>query len=323
MSGSENTVLVTVRGNSASGKSSVASGIRDRYGRGLAIVGQDQLRRVILRVRDQPGNASVELISLVARYALDRGFHTVIEGILYADRYSDMLAALRRDHRGVTRCYYLDVPLEETLRRHAGKPQAAEYGRAEMSGWYRDKDLLPGGVEQVITADWALDTAVDHIMRDTGLAAPASAPRAGIAPLTGLAGPVAGEASAPAGSDDGARAARKVEQAAAGSWWEHIARLHAYHGDVPPEVQLLKLTEEVGEAAEALIGMHGWNRRKGTHATPADVLDELADVIITAAVAMSGIAGDEAAAAEHFARKLATVLSRAGLGAAESRATAR
>jgi chloramphenicol 3-O-phosphotransferase len=33
------TRLVVLRGNSASGKSSVAAGLRDRFGRGLAIVG--------------------------------------------------------------------------------------------------------------------------------------------------------------------------------------------------------------------------------------------------------------------------------------------
>jgi hypothetical protein len=39
--------------------------------------------------------------------------------------------------------------------------------------------------------------------------------------------------------------------------WDQIGRLHAHHGEVSAEVRLLKLTEEVGEAAEAFIGMHG------------------------------------------------------------------
>jgi NTP pyrophosphatase (non-canonical NTP hydrolase) len=45
--------------------------------------------------------------------------------------------------------------------------------------------------------------------------------------------------------------------------WEQVGQLHAHHGDVPVEIRLLKLTEEVGEAAEALIGMQGLNSRKG------------------------------------------------------------
>lgn len=37
MVGTEETRLVVVRGNSASGKSSVAAGLRERFGRGLAL----------------------------------------------------------------------------------------------------------------------------------------------------------------------------------------------------------------------------------------------------------------------------------------------
>ncbi|MFE4060604.1 kinase, partial [Streptomyces sp. NPDC059096] len=57
MVGSEETRLVVLRGNSASGKSSVATGLRERFGRGLAVVGQDNLRRIVLRERDRPGAA--------------------------------------------------------------------------------------------------------------------------------------------------------------------------------------------------------------------------------------------------------------------------
>ncbi|MFI2207142.1 kinase [Streptomyces sp. NPDC020192] len=132
MVGTEETRLVVLRGNSASGKSSVAAGLRERFGRGLALVGQDNLRRIVLRERDRPGAANIGLIDLTARYALDAGFHVVVEGILYADRYGDMLAALR--------------------------------------DWYRPRDLLPGGIETVIGADSALHETVDRIMLDTGLA---------------------------------------------------------------------------------------------------------------------------------------------------------
>jgi hypothetical protein len=77
----------------------------------------------VLREHDVPGAANIGLIHTVARYALDAGFHVVVEGILYADRYGDMLGRLRADHRGPTHHYYLDVPFDETLARHATKPQ--------------------------------------------------------------------------------------------------------------------------------------------------------------------------------------------------------
>ncbi|MFF3917618.1 AAA family ATPase [Streptomyces sp. NPDC001852] len=168
--GTEQTRLVVLRGNSASGKSSVAAGIRDRFGRGLALVEQDNLRRIVLRERDRPGAANIGLIDTVARYALDAGYHVVVEGILYADRYGDMLARLRADHRGPTHGYYLDVPFDETLARHATKPIAGQVTEADLRDWYRQRDLLPGGVETVIAAGSSLPETVERIMRDTGLA---------------------------------------------------------------------------------------------------------------------------------------------------------
>lgn len=168
--GTEQTRLIVLRGNSASGKSSVAAGLRDRFGRGLALVGQDNLRRIVLRERDRPGAANIGLIELTARYALDAGFHVVVEGILYADRYGEVLARLRADHRGPTHGYYLHVPIEQTLARHATKPIANEVGEPQLRGWYRELDLLPGGHETVIGADSTLGETIDRIMRDTGLA---------------------------------------------------------------------------------------------------------------------------------------------------------
>ena len=95
--------------------------------------------------------------------------------------------------------------------------------------------------------------------------------------------------------------------------WDQVGQLYAYHGDVPVEVRLLKLTEEVGEVADAFIGMHGLNARKGVCRTRDDLLAELADVIITAAVAMIGVTGDADEARAQLERRLAAVTERAGL----------
>jgi predicted kinase len=161
--------LVVIRGNSASGKSAVAAEIRRRHGRGLAIVGQDNLRRQVLRERDMAGGANIDLIDVTARFALSRGFHVIVEGILYAGHYGRMLTALIADRAGLARAYYLDVPWAETVRRHATKPQAAEYGEREMRGWFRERDLLPDGLERVIPAASSLDETVRLIMAESGL----------------------------------------------------------------------------------------------------------------------------------------------------------
>ncbi|WP_328730970.1 kinase [Streptomyces caniferus] len=162
-----------LRGNSASGKSSVAAGVRERYGRGLAVVGQDNLRRVVLREHDIPGGANIGLIELTVRHALEHGFHVVLEGILSVAHYGDMLAALLADHPGRTHCFYLDVPFEETLTRHATKPIADKVGETQLRSWYRPLDLLPGGAETVIPAGSSLVETIDRVMSESGLAGPA------------------------------------------------------------------------------------------------------------------------------------------------------
>lgn len=168
-SSSTSTRLVVLRGNSASGKSSVAAELRARYGRGLALVGQDNLRRVVLREGDVPGGANIGLIDLTVRHALEHGFHTVLEGILYSAHYGEMLAGLLGDFGSRAHCFYLDVPFEETLLRHATKPIAQQVTEKDLREWYQVRDLLPGGVETVIPASSSLSATTDLVLRESGL----------------------------------------------------------------------------------------------------------------------------------------------------------
>ncbi|GGX81881.1 hypothetical protein GCM10010515_56920 [Streptomyces fructofermentans] len=57
--GTEEARPVVVRGKSTPGKPSVAAGPRERFGRGLALAGQDSLRRIVLRECDRPGAANI------------------------------------------------------------------------------------------------------------------------------------------------------------------------------------------------------------------------------------------------------------------------
>ncbi|MEU8547157.1 hypothetical protein AB0C81_09155 [Streptomyces roseoverticillatus] len=65
---------------------------------GIALVGQDNLHRVVLHERDTPGGADIGLVDLTVRCALDHGFHVVLEGTLSAAHPGQMIEALCRDH---------------------------------------------------------------------------------------------------------------------------------------------------------------------------------------------------------------------------------
>jgi NTP pyrophosphatase (non-canonical NTP hydrolase) len=96
--------------------------------------------------------------------------------------------------------------------------------------------------------------------------------------------------------------------------WKTIAHLVAWldanngTGEQERQLRLLKLTEEAGEVAQAVIGTLGQNPRKGITHTPGDVADELCDVIVTAMVALHDWTDDPAATLE---RKLAACAARA------------
>jgi predicted kinase len=167
--GSDQTRLIVLRGNSGSGKTAVAKALRRPYGRGVAWVSQDLIRRTILGEKDQPGGVNIGLIDQVTRYSLEHGYHVVLDGILDADRYEPMLTGLARDHLGITRFYYLDVSLAETLRRHATRPQAAEFGDDDMRGWYRPRDLLGSIRERIIAETSSLHETTSLILADTKL----------------------------------------------------------------------------------------------------------------------------------------------------------
>lgn len=162
--GTERTRLIVLRGPSGCGKSSTAAGLRARRGRGLALVEQDYLRRRVLRERDVENGANIALLSQVARFSLDHGYDVVLEGILTAERYGAMLTQLHDDHRGTTAFYYFDVSLEESLRRHESRPQAADFGPEDIRGWYRELDLLSDVHERIVPESSPLDQTVDRVV---------------------------------------------------------------------------------------------------------------------------------------------------------------
>ncbi|WP_309649299.1 AAA family ATPase [Nocardioides sp.] len=140
--------LVVVRGNAASGKTSIATELQRAWGPGVAVIGQDHFRRVVLREHDVPGADNIGLIAHTVRYCASIGLHVVLEGILLTEHYGPMLRELVAEHPGPTHVFYVDVPPEETMRRHLARPLGAVVPAEVFGEWYVDDDRLgvPGEV---------------------------------------------------------------------------------------------------------------------------------------------------------------------------------
>ena len=160
--------LVVIRGNSGSGKTSLARQLRLHQGRGWALVEQDNLRRVILRERDKAGGLAPAFIDHTVRFLLGNGYSVILEGILASHRYGPMLTKLIADHSGPSLSYYLDVSFDETVRRHHTRPQAADFTPEDMRSWYLPRDTIGLPHEQVIAEDSSFEDTLRLMI--TGLA---------------------------------------------------------------------------------------------------------------------------------------------------------
>lgn len=82
--------------------------------------------------------------------------------------------------------------------------------------------------------------------------------------------------------------------------------LDAHHGNGPQQqtMRILKVTEEAGEVARAWIGVQGQNPRKGVTHAPREVADELADVALSALVAIQSLGFDPAEVLSGCAAKV-------------------
>ncbi|WP_083419540.1 kinase [Pseudofrankia sp. BMG5.36] len=112
---------------------------------------QDVIRRELLRERDLPGALNIQLIATIVTRCLVGGYDVILEGILDASRYGTALRSVIAAHPGSAHVYYFHLPLEETARRRATKPNASGYGERELAKWYVPDDLLGVPGEQILS----------------------------------------------------------------------------------------------------------------------------------------------------------------------------
>ena len=128
------------------------------------LIPQDVVRREILKTSDEPGNDAIELIYDMAMYGYRKGYDVIVEGILSKDKYGDMLAKMMNNFEGRVSVYYLDIPFEETVRRHVMKDSANEFGEKEMKEWWKDNDHLGVNNEVILSSDLSEDALVKTLM---------------------------------------------------------------------------------------------------------------------------------------------------------------
>lgn len=158
-----NSKLIILRGNSGSGKTTAAKKLRNKLGSNTMLISQDVIRREILKVKDDPNNPAIQLIQDMAIYGNSIGYNVILEGIFSKKKYGNMLEDLINKFHSQAHVFYFDVSFEETLRRHATKPNAHEFGEKEMREWWKEKDYLDFKEEKFITNEMSPEQTLNLI----------------------------------------------------------------------------------------------------------------------------------------------------------------
>lgn len=156
--------LVVLRGNSGSGKSTVARTVQERFPRASCLlVSQDRVRREMLNEPDVWGAANIELIETIAAWGLQRGMVVIVEGILNARRYGAMLDRLR-GQTPQSFFFAWDLEFEETARRHSERLKRVNFTIEDMAEWYHGWQPLEFVDEMRFDASISADGAARTIV---------------------------------------------------------------------------------------------------------------------------------------------------------------
>ncbi len=160
------TKIIILRGNSGSGKTTVARSLQKKIGHGTLLISQDVIRREILYVNDGIETKALPLLIELVKYGKENCHVVILEGILKAEWYRELFEQIKKEFGQEIYAYYYEIPFEETLKRHQTKPNCNEFGEEEMKRWWNEKDYIGIIPEKIITTESRLDITVDMIFQD-------------------------------------------------------------------------------------------------------------------------------------------------------------
>lgn len=160
------TKLILIRGNSASGKTSLANVLQAKLGENTLLLSQDKLRREMLLAHDGFDTPTIPLLISLLSYGIIYCDYIILEGILKADWYAPVWDFISQQNQLQVFAYYYDVPFEETLKRHSARSKAEEFGEEALKRWWNEKDYLGIIPEKTFDKTVTLQEALNNILQD-------------------------------------------------------------------------------------------------------------------------------------------------------------
>lgn len=156
--------LIILRGNSGSGKTTIAKELQNRFGSNTMLISQDVIRRDMLKVKDGENTQALPLMKELLIYGSNHSNVVILEGIMYADWYKPLFELAVKLYGTEVYAYYFDLTFEETLKRHQTKPNCHEFGEEAMRRWWREKDFSDVLHEVTIADEEDMESIVTEIV---------------------------------------------------------------------------------------------------------------------------------------------------------------
>ena len=140
-------VLIVLRGNAATGKTSVASSLQEKLGTtDVMLVQQD--------ITEEHNDAQIQMIEKLVNYGRKHFHYVIIDGILPKKFYGEMLKGLIEEFGSQQLVYYFNDSFEQTMKYNEQKNQPHDIDK--LKSWWIDSDVISsddvklenGGIEQ-------------------------------------------------------------------------------------------------------------------------------------------------------------------------------
>ena len=108
--------LIILRGNSGSGKTTIANALHQCLKEQSLLISQDVVRREMLRVKDETGNLSIALLKQLVAFGYQECQYVIVEGF-FKSHLSFLFQEIIHLFEGNVQVYYFDISFEETLKK--------------------------------------------------------------------------------------------------------------------------------------------------------------------------------------------------------------
>jgi len=156
--------IIIIRGNSSSGKTTVAKELCKRLGKNCMLLSQDVIRREILHTDDGENSKAIDLLSEFVLFGKKNSKIIILEGILNSAWYKPLFDRIKNNFSNIY-AYYYDIPFEETVKRFHTKGNV-NFTEEDMKRWWNEKDLSGFNNEKIISKNMSVEDTVKMILGD-------------------------------------------------------------------------------------------------------------------------------------------------------------